>query len=220
MARMIAGLFCRANSMALDPICGMTVDESTGRHAERDGQMFYFCSEHCRQRFLADKHQAEPGHARAHHEHPQAPAKQPSPGKYICPMCAGVASDRPGNCPKCGMALEPARPPAAKHKVVYTCPMHPEIEKDQPGSCPICGMDLEPESFQPETEDSDAELHSMTRRFWAALALTLPVLLLAMLPMAGVPVDRWLGPFHAWLQLILAAPVVLWAGWPFFERGW
>src|SRR5262249_9787041 len=110
MARMIAGLFCRANSMAIDPICGMTVDESTGRHAERDGQMFYFCSEHCRQRFLADKHQAEPGHARAHHEHPQAPAKQPSPGKYICPMCTGVASDRPGNCPKCGMALEPARP--------------------------------------------------------------------------------------------------------------
>lgn len=98
--------------------------------------------------------------------------------------------------------------------------MHPEIEQVGPGSCPKCGMDLEPKTLQLDTGDDDPELRGMTRRFWIAAALTLPVFLLSMLPMLGVPVDRWLGPtVHSWLQLVLATPVVLWAGWPFFERG-
>lgn len=82
-------------------------------------------------------------------------------------------------------------------------------------------MDLEPKTFQPDAEEDDSELRSMTRRFWVALVLTIPVLLLAMLPMVRVPVDTWLGAtLHSWLQLILSTPIVLWAGWPFFVRGW
>ena len=70
--------------------------------------------------------------------------------KYFCPMCEGVESDKPGTCPKCGMALEPARPAAHKQKVIYTCPMHPEIEQDGPGTCPKCGMALEPKTVEPD----------------------------------------------------------------------
>jgi Cu+-exporting ATPase len=98
--------------------------------------------------------------------------------------------------------------------------MHPEIEQVGPGACPKCGMDLEPKTLQLDAGDDEPELRGMTRRFWIAAALTLPVFLLSMLPMLGVPVDRWLGPtIEPWLQLALATPVVLWAGWPFFERG-
>jgi Cu+-exporting ATPase len=193
--------------MAIDPICGMTVDEATALRAERDGQTFYFCCEHCRKKFLAGGVTTE-----------AKLAKQATSGKYICPMCAGVESDRPGSCPKCGMALEPARPVAAK-RVIYTCPMHPEVQQDHPGSCPKCGMALEPKSIE-AAEEGDSELTSMTLRFWVSAALTIPVFLLAMLPMLGVPVDHWLGgTLHSWLQLLLATPVVLWGGWPFFERG-
>ncbi len=210
----------------------MTVDEQTALSAERDDQTYYFCCEHCRRKFLAqsDPTTATP-HAHAHHEHHghhgQQDRHEPTlqiqrkAAKYICPMCEGVESDRPGACPKCGMALEPARPAASRRQVIYTCPMHPEIEQDHPGQCPICGMDLEPKTFQPEAEEDDSELRNMTRRFWVALALTIPVILLAMLPMLQVPVDRWLGArLHSWLQLVLSTPVVLWAGWPFFVRGW
>ncbi|MCI0378147.1 MAG: heavy metal translocating P-type ATPase [Gemmataceae bacterium] len=207
--------------MAIDPICGMTVDEATARSAERDGRTFYFCCEHCRQKFLGSQaaeslHVLGVSKARAH----QPDAKQQSRSKYFCPMCAGVESDKPDDCPKCGMALESSHPPATTDKIIYTCPMHPEIERDGPGSCPKCGMDLEPKTIGRVAED-DSELRGMTRRFWIAIVLTAPVLLLSMLPMFGVPVDRWLGnTLNLWLQLILCTPVVLWCGWPFFERGW
>ena len=196
----------------------MTVDEATARRTERDDQTFYFCSEHCRQKFLAGGKNGESQHT--HHQE-SAPKKQQGSSKYFCPMCRGVESEKPGNCSKCGMALEPAHPAVSRQVVVYTCPMHPEIEQDGRGTCPKCGMDLEPKTVVPGVEEDDPELRSMTRRFWVALALTIPVFLLAMLPMLGVPVDRWLGaPLHPWLQLLLSTPVVLWGGWPFFERGW
>ena len=156
--------------MAIDPICGMTVDEATARSAERDGQTVYFCSEHCRQKFLAGGKKAGPAQS-SHDHHEPAPQKQQGSGKYVCPMCKGVESDKPGNCPKCGMALEPARPAAQKQKVIYTCPMHPEIEQDGPGTCPKCGMALEPKTVQPDKEEDDSELRSMTRRFWVAARL-------------------------------------------------
>ena len=109
---------------------------------------------------------------------------------------------------------------AAPADAIYTCPMHPEIEQVGPGACPKCGMDLEPKILQLDTSKDDAEIRGMARRFWIAALLTLPVFLVSMLPMLGVPVNRWLGPTaHAWLQLVLATPVVLWAGWPFFDRG-
>ena len=200
--------------MATDPICGMQVDESTDLTAERGGQTFYFCSDHCRQKFIAQE-RVEEQHSCCH-DH--APSKHKA-SKYVCPMCEGVESDEPGNCPKCGMALEPAQPPTRKQKKIYTCPMHPEIEQDEPGTCPKCGMELEPKYLDAEEED-DSELRSMTLRFWVGMALSIPVFLLAMLPMMSVPVDEWLGKtVHTWLQLILSTPVVLWAGWPFFVRG-
>jgi Cu+-exporting ATPase len=97
--------------------------------------------------------------------------------------------------------------------------MHPEIEQDRPGTCPICGMALEPKTVTLEAED-DSELRDMTWRFWIAAILTIPLLLLAMLPMLGVPIDRWITPRASQLlQLALATPAVLWAGWPLLARG-
>jgi len=204
--------------MAIDPICGMTVDEATARSGERDGKTFFFCSEHCRQKFLGSESHA----AHDYKGHDQMPASERQvSGKYSCPMHSEVQSDKPGNCPKCGMALEPSRPAVQKQKVIYTCPMHPQIEQEGPGQCPICGMALEPKTVQPIAEEDDSELRSMTLRFWVSAALTVPVLSMSMLPMIGVPVDRWLGStLFLWLQLLLSTPVVLWGGWPFFERGW
>ena len=209
--------------MAIDPICGMTVDEATARRVELDGRTSYFCSEPCRQKFLASKSTPAPRAAHCSHCHDAVPlpTKSADFGKYICPMHPEVASDKPGACPKCGMALERAHPAASKQKVIYTCPMHPEVEQDHPGSCPKCGMALEPKIIQAGAEADDAELRDMSRRFWVSLALTAPVLLLAMLPMIGVPVESWLRPtLQGWIQLILSTPVVLWGGWPFFARGW
>lgn len=200
--------------MAIDPICGMEVDESSPIRAERDGQTYYFCCEHCRKRFLerpsasvnADEHASE-----------SAPH---AGGKYVCPMCPGVESEGPAACPRCGMALEPATPPPPESRVIYTCPMHPEIEQDTPGTCPKCGMDLEPKYVATAETEKNEELESMTWRFWVALALTIPVLLLAMGPMIGLPFHRWM-PLWAtrWLELALTTPVVLWAGWPLLVRG-
>ena len=105
---------------------------------------------------------------------------------------------------------------------VYTCPMHPEVIRDQPDACPICGMDLEPQTVTSEEEEVSPELVDMTRRFWISLALTLPVFVLAMSEMIpGWSIRQWLpGRLFVWIQLALTTPVVLWAGWPFFQRGW
>ncbi|HXU08550.1 MAG TPA: copper-translocating P-type ATPase, partial [Blastocatellia bacterium] len=125
-----------------------------------------------------------------------------------------------GSCPKCGMALEPATlmPPPAK--IEYTCPMHPEIVRDQPGSCPICGMALEPRTVT--GEEKNEELIDMTRRFKIGVVLTVPLLLLAMSDLIpGQPVQHAISMrVLGFIQLALATPVVLWGGWPFFQRGW
>ena len=105
--------------------------------------------------------------------------------------------------------------------IEYTCPMHPEIVRNAPGSCPICGMALEPRTVTAEAEDSP-ELADMTRRFWVGLALTVPVFVMAMGEMLpGTPIQRLLSPaVQAWAEMLLATPVVLWSGWPFFVRMW
>jgi P-type Cu+ transporter len=104
--------------------------------------------------------------------------------------------------------------------MIYTCPMHPQIERDHPGNCPICGMTLDPRSPVGGGEEDNAELRDMVRRFWIGLALAIPVFVLAMahvLPLAR----EWIaGEWSRWIQFILSTPVVLWAGWPFFQRGW
>ena len=163
-----------AAAMAIDPVCGMTVDPHTAKHhADCQGRSYYFCSAGCKTKFIAD------------------------PAKYL-----GLK------------AAEPVDPSAT-----YTCPMHPEIRQQGPGSCPICGMALEPLTV---TADSgpNPELADMTRRFWIGLALALPVFALEMGGhLTGLTMS--LGQQTSnWIQLLLATPVVLWAGWPFFMRGY
>jgi Cu+-exporting ATPase len=160
--------------MAIDPICGMTVDEASVLRAERDGQTFYFCGDHCRQRFLSTPATAK------HEEKPQG-------------------------------------------KAIYTCPMHPEVQQEHPGDCPKCGMALEPKTVTTGTDDEgNAELHDMTTRFWIGAALTLPVFVLAMAHLIpALARQSWVdGHASRWMQFALTIPVVWWAGWPFFRRGW
>jgi Cu+-exporting ATPase len=117
------------------------------------------------------------------------------------------------------MALEPLKVEAPKEKIEYTCPMHPEIVRDQPGSCPICGMALEPRTVQ--AVEDNAELRDMKRRFWASVALTIPLLFIAMGEMIGVHLEQFISPRSlGWLEMAIASPVVLWGGWPFFVRAW
>lgn len=109
---------------------------------------------------------------------------------------------------------------AAAAEAIYTCPMHPEVEQQGPGSCPMCGMALEPKEVTAEVGD-DGELRDMTRRFWVCLVMVVPVVLLAMGPMFGLPLERLASPRTLnWFELLLATPIVLWGGWPFFVRGW
>ncbi len=153
------------------------------------------------------------GHGNSNRENHQT-----TPGTYICACCPGVESDEPGNCPHCGMALQ--RVGGSGTTTRYTCPMHPEIVRDEPGDCPICGMALEPMTVSAD-EGPSAELVSMTRRFWISAVLSVPLVVLTMGGMIGLDVDAWIDPsVSGWLQLLLAAPVILWGGAPFFQRGW
>jgi Cu+-exporting ATPase len=198
-----------------DPVCGMDVNarDAAGGSAEYAGQTYWFCSPSCREQFVADPRR----YLRA------APAASGSTAEtiYTCPMHPEIRQRGPGSCPKCGMALEPVAPAPARPRTKWTCPMHPQIVRDEPGSCPICGMALEPMMVTAD-EGPDPELVDMTRRFWIGLVLTLPLLVFVMGDMLpGQPLRHLIsGRALAWLQLVLATPVVLWAGWPFFVRGW
>ncbi|HWX43173.1 MAG TPA: copper-translocating P-type ATPase, partial [Blastocatellia bacterium] len=138
---------------------------------------------------------------------------------YTCPMHAEVQQQAPGHCPKCGMSLEPRTPVAAAVSSTFTCPMHPQIILDEPGFCPICGMTLEPLA---PGDDPGGELADMKRRFTVSVALTAPLLLLAMSDLIpGQPVQHALSPdLIAYIELALASPVVLWGGLPFLQRAW
>jgi P-type Cu+ transporter len=137
-------------------------------------------------------------------------------------MCPGVESEKPGDCPKCGMSLEldPAyRVPVGK--TIYTCPMHPQIEQDHPGDCPICGMTLEPKAgVSGDVEDTEAD--SLARKFWVGVILTVPILFLSLGKMVpGVGIDHLVPALiNNWLQLILASVIVFWCGGIFFARAW
>ncbi len=214
---------------ATDPVCGMKVDPATAKHRfEHEEAVYVFCSARCAETFARNPSQyleETRGNERFHHGsqgHTSAPIaggeSQAAAGEYTCPMCPGVTSDRPTACPKCGMALEPAIAfPATRTQ--FTCPMHPEIVTDEAGECPICGMALEPITVAAE-ESTSPELIDMTRRFLVSAGITAPLLVIAMgelIPgLAGVVRGAW----NPWAQLALATPAVLWAGWPFFVRGW
>ena len=203
--------------MATDPVCGMTVDEKkAAAKAVHQGVSYHFCSKGCHAKFTAD-----PGKYLAGGKVTPAAAPPGSAGTiYICPMHPEVRQQGPGACPKCGMALEPAGAPVAVRKTEYVCPMHPEVVRDHPGACPKCGMALEPRTVA--TQEDTSELDDMSRRFWVSSVLAIPVFLGATAAefwpefMAGIISAR----NRQWLELILATPVVLWGGWPFFVRGW
>ena len=186
-----------------DPVCGMQVDPAKARaRADHGGRTYFFCCEGCATRFRAapDKYLAPP---------------PKSAGPSLVVLTPGPVAKLPPPPPAAAPATAPGKADAS---VEYTCPMHPQIVAPGPGSCPICGMALEPKTISVE-ESPNEELISMTRRFWVGVALTLPVLLLAMGEMLGIV--RGLSPRAIELiQLVLTTPVVLWAGWPFFERGW
>jgi heavy metal translocating P-type ATPase len=161
---------------ATDPVCGMAVKIEGAKHkAVHDGQTCYFCSAKCLAKFIAE------------------------PERYLKPS--------------------PAKQPDAPAGTIYTCPMHPQIRQAGPGNCPICGMALEPELITGEAAPNP-ELADMTKRFWIGLVLSSPVLALEM---GGhlTNLHMILGAkTSSWIQFVLATPVVLWAGWPFFERAW
>jgi Cu+-exporting ATPase len=165
--------------MAIDPVCGMTVEpvKSAGSFDHR-GKTYFFCSKHCLAKFKAE------------------------PGKYT------------------GQQEKAAPPAAAPTGAKYTCPMHPDIVQVGPGSCPKCGMALVPLAGG-QAEEDNAELRDMTRRFRVGVVLSVPLVFLAMGPYFGVAEPVGLAPrIRAYVELALGTPVVLWSGWPFFEKFW
>ncbi len=212
-----------ADAVTRDPVCGMTVDPNAGKpSAEHDGRVFHFCSEGCRTKFTA---------------HPETYLTAEDP---VCGMKVDRASARhflrhegekfyfcSQGClgkfqadPEKYRDGRPAPAPAPKG-TKYTCPMHPEIVRDGPGDCPICGMALEPMGVPTGEEGPNPELVDFSRRFRVSAVLSIPLLVLSMGPMLGLPARDFVGePAATWIELALASPVVLWAAIPFFRRGW
>jgi len=235
---------------AIDPVCGMSVDVAGAKHRHHHaGADYYFCSAGCRTKFIADpqKYLAKADAGASATPSSPAPMKADDPGKSakdpVCGMsvdpvktahrtthqgteyvfcCAGCRTkfiadpQKYLNKPdKAVMKADEPAPPGT----IYTCPMDPEIRQEGPGICPICGMALEPETISLD-DAPNPELGDMTRRFWIALALTVPVFVMEM---GGHVFGRPIIADHNlsnWIQLILATPVVLWAGGPFFARGY
>ncbi|SDS38576.1 heavy metal translocating P-type ATPase [Pseudomonas oryzae] len=175
-----------------DPVCGMEVAAHGPFHTEHEGQTVHFCSQRCLDRFNAEPQRylpAPPLQSAEHAGHHHHP-----PAADAMPQPPGMPGDASG--------------------VEYTCPMHPEVRQLGPGSCPKCGMALEPVLPALE-EEASPELKDFTRRFWWSLPLTVIVTLLAM---AGHQLMLFHGATQNWVELVLASPVVLWAGWPFYVR--
>ncbi|MFZ5907457.1 MAG: heavy metal translocating P-type ATPase [Nitrospirota bacterium] len=204
-----------ASRTVKDPVCGMDVDQDkTGLKYKYEGKQYFFCSRNCLEKFRKNPEKILQGEMKLDSE-----VTVPQGTVYTCPMDPEVEQAGPGSCPKCGMALEPAMPAMAT-KTEWTCPMHPEIVKDEPGSCPICGMALEPRTIT--LEEENPELIDMTRRFRISAVLAVPVVFLAMHHMIpGISLEKYFSPWLLqFIEFILATPVVLWGGWPFFVRGW
>lgn len=212
------------DGMVRDPVCGMTVDPAAGKPSlEHEGRRYFFCCEGCRTKFEAAPQDyltaRDPvcgmsvDRATAKHF-----LRHEGEKHYFCSAgCktkfeAAPADYRDGSKPQ---------PKPAPKGTQYTCPMHPEVISDHPGDCPKCGMALEPMGIPPMDEGPNPELVDFTRRLWISGILSVPLLVITMGPMVGLPVRDWLGEsLAAWAELILATPVVLWAALPFFRRAW
>jgi Cu+-exporting ATPase len=192
--------------VATDPVCGMQVDEPTaGDSSLCEGRRYYFCSARCTQKFEANPSAyvgtlisaRDSEHARHHAHHPAHATREPPGTVPVIPVVAGIAS--PGT--------------------IYTCPMHPEIVRNAPGDCPLCGMALVP--LAGTGEGDDAELRDLQRRLWIGVALSLPLVVLAMSPMIGIHDLFGLQPRpRGWVEFVLGTPVVLWVGWPILRKFW
>jgi Cu+-exporting ATPase len=190
-----------AGGEARDPVCGMALKPDTVHRTTHQGEEVLFCSAGCKAKFEAD------------------------PGKYVKVASGCCATDAKADGAACHTqdhrhhGAPPVDPASLPEGAKWTCPMHPEVIREGPGSCPICGMALEP--MMPTADAGpNPELIDMSRRFWIAAALTFPVLALEM-GRHLLDIDRIVAPhWNGWVQLLLATPVVLWAGWPFFERGY
>jgi len=217
----------------VDPVCGMKVSNDNDLKYRFEDTEYHFCSTSCEKKFIADParyldHEAnhqnnghyEDDNNSSHNHAPRTVAREASGDViYTCPMHLEVRQVGPGNCPKCGMALEPETP-SLPTRVQYTCPMHPEIVQDEPGDCPKCGMALEPMTVTLEDEENP-ELIDMTRRFWVSAVISIPLVILAMGEFVGLSFEWLASPRTlSWAELVLATPVVLWGGLPFFVRGW
>src|ERR1044071_4887677 len=184
--------------MALDPVCGMTVDPAKAAgEFEHKGTKYYFCSKHCVQAFSSDPERYLSRTAGAAHAHRGAHHAMPV-------QIVGKPAARKGSA-----------------RSQYTCPMHPEIVQDGPGSCPKCGMALVPTVPAAGGEEDKTELSDMTRRFWVSAVLSAPLVVLAMAPYFGFAEPFGLAPrVRSLLEFLLGTPVVLWGGWPFFQKFW
>jgi Cu+-exporting ATPase len=193
----------------IDPVCGMAVhsDSAAGSYEHND-ETYYFCSRHCLEKFRKDPD--------AFLATPQATITQPV-GIQRSRSPHGEKNQVPG-APTSGRTLDIG---LGTLDSPYTCPMHPEVVRDAPGSCPICGMALEPRTASLEQEENP-ELREMSLRFWVSVALSVPLLLIAMSEFIPALDLESLMPMRVWgwIEMALATPVVLWGAWPFFVRGW
>ncbi len=198
-----------------DPICQMDVTpENAAGSFEYEGKTYYFCSTYCLDLFSKNPDQFVGDDEHSHRE--MEPENQRlSAGSYFCPMDPEIVQDEPGFCPKCGMSLEKT-PVLSDTKIEYICPMDPEVVQDHPGACPKCGMALEPRQATADAV-TNPELVDMTKRFWFSAMLSLPLLLLTMGSMFG-EIPFFGGKWKTIIEFLLATPVVMWGGAPFFQR--
>ncbi len=206
-----------------DPVCGMEVDPSADKpSAEYEGHDYYFCSNGCWNKFQAtpaDFVSAEDpvcgmsvDRASAKHLH-----RHEGTLHYFC---SAKCKDKFTAAPDDYLGDRP-EPEPMPEGTIYTCPMHPEIEQVGPGTCPKCGMALEPKGVPAADEGPNPELVDFKRRFAVGAVLTVPLLVLTMGPLVGLPVREWIGERTTlWIELVLGTPVILWSGWPFLVRGW
>ncbi len=217
----VQGTF-RNNDVTRDPVCGMDVDPTQGKPTlDHNGRSFHFCAERCRERFLDDPRafiQATDPVCGMNVERADTPFMAKDRGERFF-FCSDVCQEKFERAPDDYLA---DRPVAAQipEGILYTCPMDPEVISEKPDDCPICGMALEP--MTPSLDDGPSpELVDFKRRLGIGAPLALAVLLLDMGGHLGIPFEHWLGPTaYRWLQALLATPVVLWIGAPFFRRGW
>lgn len=206
-----------------DPVCGMTVDpEADKPHHEHGGHDYHFCNPNCLDKFVAD-----PDAFITSIDVVCGMSVDRATAKYISKhvgerfyFCASGCQTKFENEPEKYLEGRPA-PEGMPEGTLYTCPMDPEIIQEGPGDCPICGMALEPMGIPPADAGPNPELVDFTRRFWVGAALVIPLLIVTMAPLIGIPIRDWLGERTSiLLELALATPVVLWCAAPFFKRGW